>query len=198
MVFKAVVFDLGNVICPFSHHAICNQLAEFSPLNATGIYQQVFTSGLEAKFDEGRLTPQHFYRDVCRAINARISLSEFQQAWVNIFSLDREVVEIYHRLKKVKRCLLSNTNEWHFEHLLHSFPVLRHFDGYALSYRLGVKKPDSAIYQHILEISGLNAEECVYIDDIAEYVRKAEELGFKGIHFRGAAALRQELSKLTA
>lgn len=92
--------------------------------------------------------------------------------------------------------LLSNTNEWHFDFCLNKFPVVGLFDDHVLSFRLGCRKPDSAIYAHALKRAEAPPEECVYIDDIREYVDAARTQGIHGIRFQGAARLKSSLRDL--
>ena len=194
MSIEAIIFDLGKVICPFSHHAVCEKLTKYSPLTADQIYQEIFKSGLEEKFDEGKIPPQRFYQEVTSVIKAKISLTAFYQIWVTIFSLDEEVAKIVEELKTYKRYLLSNTNEWHFRYLISAFPILQEFDGYILSFEIGVRKPKPAIYQQVLKVCEREASQCLYIDDIKENVVAAENLGFQTIHFIDAKQLRRTLN----
>ena len=196
MTIKAIVFDLGKVICPFEHENICLGLSAFSPLTSKEIYHEIFASGIERDFDEGKISGTEFYEKVRERIKVDLFLDEFKDIWNDIFSLDQDVVKIVHSMRNYQRYLLSNTNEWHFHHLLEKFDILHEFDGSALSFKVGAAKPKQAIYQHILEISGLPAADCLYVDDIAAYVHAAVALGFQGIHFQGAEILRLKLGEL--
>ena len=55
------------------------------------------------------------------------------------------------------------------------------FDDYVLSYEVGVMKPHARIYDEALKKAGVEAEECVFIDDIEENIQAAQKLGIKGI-----------------
>ena len=44
-------------------------------------------------------------------------------------------------------------------------------------------KPDSGIYQCLLEKYGLRAEECLFFDDREENVAAARELGIQAVQF---------------
>lgn len=73
-----------------------------------------------------------------------------------------------------------------------------HMDGGVFSYEEKLIKPDPAIYQRLMSRYGLNAEESVFIDDLAENVAAARELGMKGIIFTDRENTGNKLEELLA
>ena len=61
---------------------------------------------------------------------------------------------------------------------------------------LGLRKPEAAIYKRALDILGKPAERVLFIDDRPENVAGAVSVGMKGIVFKGAGELRDELVEL--
>jgi putative hydrolase of the HAD superfamily len=54
------------------------------------------------------------------------------------------------------------------------------FEVYAISAVLGCTKPDPRMYRHASDGLGLRPEECFFVDDVAELVAAAHELGYHG------------------
>ncbi|MEL6641306.1 MAG: HAD-IA family hydrolase, partial [Pseudomonadota bacterium] len=54
-------------------------------------------------------------------------------------------------------------------------------------------KPDVRIYQTFLETAGVNAADCVFVDDRLENVQAAQSVGMDGIQFTDADAFAAEL-----
>lgn len=82
----------------------------------------------------------------------------------------------------VRTGLLSNS--WG----LSPYPVdrlERSFDTIVLSGEVGLRKPDPRIFSLALDRIGLPAESCVFVDDLADNVAAAIELGLHGVHHRG-------------
>ena len=73
------------------------------------------------------------------------------------------------------------------EHLMRVNPsvldFLPHMDGGVFSCYVKKIKPDSGIYQCLLEKYGLRAEECLFFDDREENVAAARELGIQAVQF---------------
>ncbi len=95
--------------------------------------------------------------------------------------------------KKSRLGLLSNTDPLHFGYILSTFPVIKAFDQWILSYEVGFKKPAIQIFQRAIEWASVKPEKILYIDDTEEYVEVAGSLGIQGIHFVSAPQLEEEL-----
>jgi putative hydrolase of the HAD superfamily len=196
---RVIIFDLGKVIVDFNHQAICKRLAGHCSLAPEEIYEQLFESKLEAQFDEGRITPEQFYAAVTRKLGCNLSITSLKKIWNHIFTINPGIAALLLSLKKKYRLLcLSNTNVWHFEYCRKKFPVLRQFDAFILSYRVGVRKPRRKIFQEALRSAGTQAQQCIYIDDVPEYVRAAQALGMHGLHFTSAGQLNHDLKRYLA
>jgi len=189
-----IIFDLGKVIIGFDHFAICKKLAEHSTRSAEQIYSGIFSCGLEDRFDRGAISPELFFRTAAGELEIRIGMAGFRNIWRAGFSLNTGTAGIISRLSGRYRLLcLSNTNQWHFQYCAARFPVLECFDSFVLSYEIGEKKPAAKIYAEALRRARCPARECLYIDDIAEFVQAAEGLGMRGIHFVSAQMLARKL-----
>ena len=70
------------------------------------------------------------------------------------------------------------------------------FDDIVISYKVGVNKPNPAIYRLGLEHLGVNPEEAVFIDDIEAYCEAAEAVGMQAIFYEDFAQMESELEKL--
>ena len=70
-------------------------------------------------------------------------------------------------------------------------------EGYEFSFKVGTMKPDPAIWRHLLRTAGLEAGQCLYIDDEPPFCRAAEALGFTAIRYeRGRTDLLRRLREL--
>ena len=70
-------------------------------------------------------------------------------------------------------------------------------DGYLLSYREKMVKPDPAIYRRMLEKFALRAEKCIFIDDRKENVDAAIAVGLNGFVFTDVNRAKQHIADLT-
>jgi len=183
---KAIIFDFGKVLANYDHMITCEKLADFSPFPAEEIYQRIFKTELEERYDKG-LDSRIFYRRVKEKIwaDSRLTWELFKEIWGDIFSENPGIERVLEKIKpEIKLFLLSNTNEIHWEYIS-QMPVIKKFfpdeKQLILSFKLGLRKPDPLIFKEAIKRADCPAEKIVYIDDIPEYVQIARELGIKGI-----------------
>ncbi len=70
------------------------------------------------------------------------------------------------------------------------------FDAIVISDRVGLRKPDPAIYLRTAAEMGIPASECVFVDDTAANLSAAKELGMAVVHFTDTATGIAEIERL--
>jgi putative hydrolase of the HAD superfamily len=82
------------------------------------------------------------------------------------------------------------------EFRLKAFGLSELFSAFFTSCYLGVRKPDSRIYQIALDVLQRDPEDAVFVDDRPENVAAATSLGIHAIRYQGSALLVQEMGRL--
>ena len=194
---RTIISDLGNVLLHFDHGRSCDKVARICGMATERIFELMFSSGLEQEYDVGRISSDTFAMRVGKLLGGKVDADTIRQSWQEIFWPVEGMEALIRGLKgKYRLVLLSNTNDWHFTYCHGTFPFIALFDHYALSYKLGVRKPDPAIFEKALAMAGSRASESVFMDDIGEYVDAANRLGIHGLVFESCAKLKQEFSAL--
>jgi glucose-1-phosphatase len=190
---RNIIFDFGGVICNLDiprTEAKFREFGESNPLNAASgdIPEKQFKILVE-KLETDVLSPKQF-RDIVKShYTVPPTDDAITDAW-NALLLPIPESRI-HLLEKVRRrfriFLLSNSNRIHHEKYLADF---RQQSGYRafdelfekvyFSFDMGMKKPDSEIYEFVLSQNNLNPFETLFIDDTIENVKGAECLGING------------------
>lgn len=95
------------------------------------------------------------------------------------------------------RCYyLSNFSRKAHTECADALDFLAHMDGGIMSYQDKLIKPDTKIYQLLLNRFGLSAEESVFMDDTKKNLAPAEELGIRTILFQDRDQAVLELKKM--
>jgi len=193
---KLIVFDMGHVFVDFEWEEVCRGFYALS-----GHTRDEFRSVLHyvggLGYERGEITTEDFLKELNARLGTTLSVDEFKVLWNATFRENPEMAALLQALKaSYPLYLLSNTNEVHYRHLQDTYGVARHFQELILSYEVGHAKPDAAIYQVVLERSGLAAANCVFVDDLPGNVAAARALGMHGIQFTGIEALKSELQAL--
>jgi len=191
---RTVVSDLGKVLLHFDHMRACQVMARMSLWSPQEIYDSMFESNLVRDYELGRISSSDFGQRCMERLNVDMEVDVLREIWSEIFHPVEGMEDLIRSLKgRYTLVLLSNTNEWHFEHCRQKYPVVSLFDHHALSYRLGCRKPNPLIYEEALAMANALPEETLYFDDIPAYVQTARELGWKGICFRNRDQVRRQM-----
>ena len=176
---KAILFDLGKVILHFNFDPAFQRLSKACDLPPKEIEDYFISAGLEVLYDGGKISSQDFYRTIKKAVGLRLSFTAFKKTWNEIFTPNRLIVDLIHRLSKTHRLvLISNTNQMHFEYIKKRYTILKKFDKLILSYKEKCRKPDERIYRTAAKACQAKPAEIFYIDDRRDLTEAAEELGF--------------------
>lgn len=88
--------------------------------------------------------------------------------------------------KKYKLILLSNTNELHMNWVKENVDFFEefksNFDAFYLSHEIQLRKPNTNIFEFVLNKNNLKAEESLFIDDTEENITAASNLGIHTWH----------------
>ena len=199
--YQAVVFDYGNVLAMVDRPAMCAAMARHSPLSAGEVQSLVWGGDLEREAETGAYDSREQFRRVKERIRGEDSWSyeQFREEFAAGFVFNDEGLEALRLAagRGRRTFILSNTSFLHARLLFQNETLATVPEGYVLSFKVGVMKPDPAIWRHLLRTAGLQAGECLYIDDVPEYCAAAQRLGFTALNYlRGNTDLLQKLENL--
>ncbi|MBM4273896.1 MAG: HAD family phosphatase [Deltaproteobacteria bacterium] len=182
---KAIAFDLGNVLVKVDHQRFCKELARIAKTTPEDIFSAIFESGLESRFDTGRLSERDFYERVRKHLGLSVPFLQFCLLWNEIFEPMERIEEILERLyPRYPLFLLSNTNSLHFSYIEKRFiHIIPYFESFILSYLVGSRKPEPGIYQALIKEMGARPERCLFVDDKLPFVEAAREHSLVAWHF---------------
>ena len=192
---SVIVFDLGNVLLPFDYQKLVNKLDRIEKnLGKNFLVFLKENYSYHRAFERGDVSEDDFIKKMLSALQYKIDKETFCKYYSEIFSENKEVVNLLPELKKkFILVLLSNTNSLHDRYGWRHYGFLRYFDKLILSYKEGTVKPEEKIYRAVESFTKKNRHEHYFIDDIADYVETAKSLGWEGVQFKGYPELRSEL-----
>lgn len=192
---KTIIFDLGGVIVPFDFKRGYARMAPLCRFPAEEIPQRLRGTDLVTRFESGRIEPRAFVTELSGILDLRTTYDEFCALWTSIFLPETLIpASFLESLKeKYRLLLLSNTNAIHFEMIQREYPLLKNFDHFVLSYKVGAMKPSPEIYRAALANANCLPEQCFFTDDLLPYIEGARAHGIQAVQFQGFEDLKQAM-----
>ncbi len=196
---RTIVFDMGNVLIRFDPALFIARAGVESPADAALLHRELFRSLEWVQMDRGSLTEQQALEKVRLRVPERLhgALENLILHW------DEPILPMPGMEALVRDCraagyrllLLSNASA-----RLHSYweriPGHECFDGRFVSADHRLVKPQQSIYRRFLETFGLEAAQCLFIDDLPLNIEGAVTAGWQGLVFHDAQTLRADLRRL--
>jgi 2-haloacid dehalogenase len=196
---EAIIFDFGNVLLEWNPRYVYRRYFPDDEVSMENFLQEVNFMEWNAQQDKGRSFvegvaelsrqfPQ--YSDLIRA---------YHENWKDSIGNHLEgTVEIMKRLKTAGYALygLSNWSAETFPLMRDKFEFFSLFDDIVISGEIGMIKPEPEIFEHMLKRIHKPAGACLFIDDAAANVERAQTMGFATIHFQSPEQLEAELRRL--
>ncbi len=190
---KAIIFDLGGVI--IDHGPQLEYFVDFfKPRNREEFWKKL--NHFVGPLCEGRMTEEEYWTKIAESENIDPALIP-KDLWTKNYEehtvINNEVIGLIKKLKKHYRLILiSNILESHVR-INKKRGILDLFDDTVLSNEVRLSKDGAEIFLLALKRNGLEAGECIYIDDIKKFVDTAESAGMKGILFKSYNELVKDL-----
>lgn len=196
---KAIIFDFGNVICRFNNEILRERISNLTSKAKEEIFELIYKkSDLPRKYETGLISSQEFFEELSSLCGLKVSYEELKKIYSeDKFTPIEGMSELIESLKgKYKIGLLSNTSEWDFDYILKVAPIVGTFNTITTSFEAKAMKPSPDIFWDALNKLKLKPEECVYADDILDYVEAAKSLGIKAVQFIGVEKFKTDLKNL--
>jgi 2-haloacid dehalogenase len=192
-----VVFDLGGVVLEWSPERAFGQVL---PAEQVGTFMTKIDfyewnrrhdGGLQ--FDLGEQELIEKFPDDAEAVRAYRKHFEHTLSGL-VEGTGAIIAELQQR--GVRLLALTNWSAETFPVAREKFGLLQRFEEILVSGEERLAKPDPEIFRLIARRYQVRPESCIFIDDSAANVQAADDVGFTGIRFTDAAALRSRLEDL--
>ena len=195
---KNIVFDFGGVLVDWNPHYLYDR--HFGNREkADWFLENICTGRWNIQMDGGKP-----FAEGCAELSAeypewRKEIYMFFDRWIEMMADEIPGMrELLGELKAAGYGLYGLTN-WSAEtfcQVRDRYEVFSLLDGMVVSGEEHIVKPDEAIFKRLLDRYGLNAAECIFVDDLQRNVDGAIQAGLQGLLFRGAESLRKDFTRL--
>ncbi|KQN63244.1 glucose-1-phosphatase [Erwinia sp. E602] len=180
------IFDLGNVIVDIDFNRVLGVWSDLGRVPLATLQSHFKMDDSFHQHERGEISDALFAEKMSEQLDIALSFEQFAAGWQAVFvGVRPEVIAIMHKLREQgdRVVILSNTNRLHYSFWPSQYPeVLQAADKIYQSQDMGVRKPEAAIYQRLLNEEDVSAEEAIFFDDNLENVEAARALGIHSVH----------------
>lgn len=194
----AVIFDLGGVLIDWNPRHLYRKLFDDEDAMETFL-REVCAPSWNLEQDRGRPWAQAIAELSARHPDQAGLIGAYRGRWPEMLNGPiAGTVAILEMLHKdgVPLFALTNWSAETFPHAEALYPFLGRFRAIVVSGRIGLVKPDAAIYRHAIARFGVDPARTAFIDDSARNVAGAAAAGLHAIRYTGPEALRRDLAAL--
>ncbi len=177
---KNIIFDFGDVFINLDKQATYREIAKLGVTEVNEQMMQVYY-----KYEMGLMSTDEFVSVFHDEFS--IAKKDLIDAWNAIlldFPLHRlQFLKELSASKKYRLFLLSNTNDLHISWIKNEWGEKLYaefkecYEQFYLSHEINLRKPNTNIYEFVLNENDLKAEETYFIDDTKENTDAANSLG---------------------
>jgi len=189
-----IFFDLGGVLINVDMNKLQQAFAQRFDLSVQHIEQIMKQKkSVFDKFSRGIISKNEFINSLMGGLY--ISFDDFYDLYTSIFTLNQSVAALLLKLSQTHRLsVISNTDELHYKRIYSDYDVMKLFEEPITSFRAHSMKPEKEIYDYALQALNCSPEQTLFIDDKAENVYRARQLGWRGLIYESHKKLMDDLS----
>ena len=200
MPLKNMVFDMGGVLIQYLPRHFIEREGVTDPQEQELLLKLIFHSKEWPLIDLGTFTEEQLEEIVRPQVPPRLHDTVHKLIFDYFLPLEpipgmadfiRECKDKGMGIYLVSNASLRQKTYWH------TIPGSEYFDGEIVSAYERCVKPGPEIFNLLLSRYGLNAGECMFVDDLQPNVDGAMAVGMRGFHFTGdVAALRRAVEEI--
>jgi FMN phosphatase YigB (HAD superfamily) len=195
----SLLFDLGRVVLDIDFSRAIATWAGHAGCMPTDILTRFVRDEAYRRHETGQISDADYFATLRASLDVTLSDDRFLEGWNAIFT--GEMPDIAALLVRARNHLplyaFSNTNAAHVAHFSKTYAdVLGHFREVYLSSTIGLRKPDKAAYEHVVNAIGVPATRILFFDDSAENVEGARACGLQAVHVKSSEDVADALAAL--
>lgn len=193
---STLFFDIGGVILTNGWDSVARRAA----INKFQLdFQEFEARHLVANpaFERGQMTLDEYLEQTIFYSKRTFSLQEFRDFMYSQSQAMPESLEFVRRMARSRGYLIVTINNEGAEinaYRIEQFSLRDIFAAFFSSCYVGMRKPDTGIYELALKVLQRGADESIFVDDRAENIEGARKVGLNTIQFKDVPQLEGDLN----
>jgi glucose-1-phosphatase len=195
----ALLFDLGRVVLDIDFSQAIAIWAAHAGHAPAELVARFVRDEAYRRHETGQISDADYFATLRSSLGIAISDDQLLEGWNAIFVGEMPgIAQLLPRAaNRLPLYVFSNTNRPHVAHFSKIYAdLLSHFQTLYLSSTIGLRKPDKAAYDHVVNAIGVPASRILFFDDLAENIQGARACGLQAVHVKSSDDVADALAAL--
>jgi 2-haloacid dehalogenase len=192
-----IIFDLGGVLIEWDPNVVYRNYFANDNEKIQRFYDETGIWSINSETDRGTPYVEVLNKLIEKFPNHKEPITLWHSQWRDMVRGDipgsKAILNSLHQQKYPLYALTNWAKETFFPFVPQTFNFISYFKDIVISGVEKTCKPELRIYQILLERNNLTAKDCIFIDDRAENLMPAKQLGMDVIQFSSPEQLHDEL-----
>jgi glucose-1-phosphatase len=185
---EAIIFDLGGVLLNLDYDLTEKAFISLGMANFGESYSQLQQVNLFDRYEIGEISSFHFVNRLLDLLPPGTTANQVVHAWNSMildFPVER-LKQLETLSQKYRLFLLSNTNDLHIDAVRRSLEktvghknLEQYFEKTYFSSAIGMRKPDSKVFEFVCSENNLDPSKTIFIDDSPQHIEGAKLAGIE-------------------
>ena len=185
---EAIIFDLGGVLLNLDYDLTEKAFISLGMTKFGESYSQLQQVQLFDRYETGEISSFHFVNRLLDLLPPGTTANQVVHAW-DAMILDfpvKRLEQLEALSQKYRLFLLSNTNDLHIDAVRRSLKksvghrnLEQYFEKTYFSSAVGMRKPDSKIFEFVCSENNLDPAKTIFIDDSPQHIEGAKLAGIE-------------------
>lgn len=194
---KIIVIDLGGVYFRSGTGIALGEICKLVNVPKDKV-SEIFEAspGKEGfLYRKGKLTREQFWKVAVEKLKIDKNIvPKLQELWHSSYIPIKGMKELVSGLRENYKVIAFSGNiKERIEYLNGKYHLEEDFDDFIFSFDHGFSKKEIEFYKVLLQRIGCEPEECIFIDDLQEFLDIAETFGLKTVLFKNPSQLKSDL-----
>lgn len=181
---RAVLFDFDGVLTidATGSHSICNYISEITGIDIAILKNEYYKYNNDLLY--GIRKHEDIWKEFCEGIGVYISIQILRDSFINT-PIDHGMFRLLTQLKEkgYKIGMVTDNKSDRIKTITKFYNWNQLFDNISISAEIGSGKEEELIFVNSLENIGLQAEECVFIDNQEKNLLVPKRMGMNVIYY---------------
>jgi putative hydrolase of the HAD superfamily len=199
--FDAILFDLGGVVFDIDFRRAQARWAQAASCDAALLQSRLSFNDAGRRYEIGQMADTAFFQSLRTSLGIDISEAALLDGWNAIFVGEMPGISdaLLRLAAKHPLYAFSNTNPAHQVYFSRRFAgVLSHFRNVFTSSDIGLRKPDAAAFEFVINAIGVPAQRILFFDDLLVNIEGARACGITAVHVTTPSTVPDTLAAMAA